>query len=269
MTQPAGGALDQVVEAVQASRKYRAVCVPLIRRVAARELAVGHSAREAIKITRNKLHQVGGAYFAAPIDYGWALDELQQASNDPARLCETCLRLMRLHVSTRERVGFVEDFYQTTMGDLAPVRSVLDVACGLNPLAIPWMPLVEGAQYHAYDIYTDLAAFLGRFMALAGVEGCAGACDVIQSPPPESADVALLLKAIPCLEQIDPEAGPRLLDGIDAPHVIVSFPARSIGGRQKGMLQNYERRFQGMVAGKGWDVQRFEFPMELVFRVSR
>ena len=52
-----------------------------------------------------------------------------------------CLERMRGHASTQERLPILEEFFQTTLASIAPVESVLDLACGLNPLALPWMPL--------------------------------------------------------------------------------------------------------------------------------
>jgi 16S rRNA (guanine(1405)-N(7))-methyltransferase len=78
-----------------------------------------------------------------------------------------------------------------------------------------------------------------------------------------------LLKTIPCLEQIDKAIGPRLLDQVPAEHLLVSFPAQSLGGRSKGMVQNYEAHFREMLAGKPWRAQRFEFSTELAFLLSR
>ena len=72
----------------------------------------------------------------------------------------------------------------------------------------------------------------------------------------------------PCLEQVDKDAGQRLLDTIHARHVIVSYPTRSVSGRNVGMAQHYAERFAGLVAGRGWLVERFEFENELVFRLT-
>ena len=62
---------------------------------------------------------------------------------------------------------------------LPPIRSVLDVACGLNPLAIPWMPLAPDVHYYACDIYADMIAFLNGFFQIAGIDGQAQACDLV------------------------------------------------------------------------------------------
>ena len=91
----------------------------------------------------------------------------------------------------------------------------------------------------------------------------------LQQPPQQPVHLALLLKTIPCLEQLDKQVGIRLLEGIQAEHILVSFPAHSLGGQSRGMVQNYEAHFREMVAGRHWSVQRFLFPGELAFLVSR
>src|SRR5262249_35063568 len=125
-----------------------------------------------------------------------------------------CLRVMHHHASTRERLPILNEFCTTIFAALPPVRSVLDVACGLNPLAIPWMPLTADATYIACDIYEDMADFLNGFFPLAGVQGRAEACDVIGTPPTQTVDLALVLKVLPPLEQIDKTAGLTLLKAL-------------------------------------------------------
>ena len=131
------------------------------------------------------------------------------------------------------------------------------------------MPLSEHAQYYAYDIYQDMMNFLNDCMALLPVQGYGEVCDVIQHCPAQKVDVAFVLKTIPCLEQVERSAGPRLLETINADHLVVSFPAHSLGGRGKGMVANYEARFYELVGDKTWSMRRFAFPTELVFLISK
>lgn len=261
--------LDDLVAAVRASRNYRRVTEQLVREIGARELQKGRSVRDAVKATKNKLHQVGGAYLPAAMRYDEWLAGLRAAAGDADRLREQCRAVMSHHASTRERLPILDQFYATMLAPLAPVTSVLDLACGLNPLAIPWMPLAPGARYHAYDIYEDMMAFLAAFFPLAGVQGVARACDVIHAPPQQRAQVALLLKALPCLDQAEPSAGLRLLDAVAAEHVVVSFPVASLGGRDKNMVRNYERSFREAVQARPWAVERFEFATELAFLIHK
>ena len=62
------GQIDAVVEAILAAPKYRSIAPTLVRTLAARELVVRRNVREAIKATKNRLHQVVGAYVEQRID---------------------------------------------------------------------------------------------------------------------------------------------------------------------------------------------------------
>ncbi len=263
--------LDQLVDAVLASRKYKSISQDLIKNLGSQELAKHHTLKEAIKATKNKLHQIGGAYLEGEVPYSSWLAELKHASQqkDKTQLLHACMSIMPHHASTRERLPILEQFYTTFLADLPPVNTVIDIACGLHPLAIPWMPLAEQVQYYAYDMYQDMTDFLNEFMTIIHVHGYAQSCDVIQKCPTHKVDLAFMLKAIPCLEQVDKSAGLRLLDTINADHLLVSFPVHSLGGRKMGMAANYEAHFRELVADKTWSIERFEFANELVFRIAK
>lgn len=260
--------LEALIDAVQASTKYGSITPELTRKLGAEELKKHPRLKEAVKATKNRLHQVAGAYLSAPPNYAEWLERLA-AAETPEERRSICRTLMQTHASTRERLGILHEFYRVALSEIAPVHSVIDVACGLNPLAIPFMPLAEGATYYACDIYTDLADFLNVAFPLLGVRGEAWATDVTQTVPQQPADLAIVVKAIPCLQQIDKGIGARLLEGISAEHVLVSYPAQSLGGASKGMRANYEAQFNELVAGKGWAVRKYDFANELAFLVSR
>ena len=207
-----------LVAAVLGSSKYRAVSPDLVRAVGARELAARPNLKAAIKATKNTLHQAGGAFLDAPIDYSRALARLREAAASGDEALHAAARaVMALHTSTRERLPILDDFYATTLAALPPPGRVLDVACGLNPLARPWLPLPPATELIAYDIYADQIAFLNDFFALAGVAGRAEVRDVVGHPPDEPADLALVLKTLPCLEASDRRAPERLLDAMEHP----------------------------------------------------
>ncbi len=244
--------LAELVEAILGSPKYRGVNRGVVERIGAQELVRQRKLKEAVKATKNKLHQVGGAYLEHRPDLRRWLEALQEAARAGGAdaLRGACRSIMAHHASTRERLPILDRFYAETLSDLPPIRSVLDVACGLNPLAAPWMPLAEGAEYLACDIYENVLEFLDKALAVMGVRGSARPCDLSQSCPADRVDVALVLKTIPCLEQLDKSAGSRLLDGINADHILVSFPVRSLCGRTKGMAANYESRFRALASGR-------------------
>jgi 16S rRNA (guanine(1405)-N(7))-methyltransferase len=222
----------------------------------------------AIKETKNTLHQIAGAYLESTPPY----TKWREAMADAGQSSEEWKRLLRgmmpYHASTRERLPSLETFYTTTLADIQPVRSVLDLACGLNPLAIPWMPLAEGFSYYAYDLYTDMMAFLNDYLAKATPYSEAQACDVAVSPPARSVHVAYVLKFLPLLEQLAKEETLPWLRNIQAEYLLVSFPTRTLGGRDVHMAANYEARFREAIQETGWEMQRFAFPNELCFLIK-
>jgi 16S rRNA (guanine(1405)-N(7))-methyltransferase len=262
-------ALDEVVRSVAASPLYRGIAPELIASVGRRELGKRRSLKEAVKATKSKLHQVAGAYFPRQDYAGWLSMLERAAAGGPDDLKAACRAILGQHASTRERLPILDELYARTLGTIPPPRRVLDLACGLHPLAIPWMPLAPDAEYVAYDVFPDLATFLNRVLPLLGVRGTAQVADVTAAPPTGHADLALLLKALPCLEQLDAAAGARLLDALDADHVLVTFPVHSLGGRRKGMVATYDARMERLLAGKRWSVARFEFATELAFLLAQ
>lgn len=260
--------IDILVESVLASPKYKDISPQLVRNIGTQELSKRRTLKEALKATKNKLHQMGGAYLEGA-DYARWLHELRACAEDKNELQRVCWSIMTHHASTRERLPILDQFYMTLLTDLAPISSVLDLACGFHPLALPWMPLAESVTYYAYDIYQHMMDFLQEWFTLIGIQGYAQVCDILQACPTHPVDVAFVLKTIPCLEQLDKHAGQRLLQALNAHYLIVSFPVHSLGGKRKGMLAHYEAQFREMIRDTPWAVRRIEFATELVFVVTK
>jgi len=261
--------IQSVVAAVLSSRKYRSITPALVEAVAATELGKGRSQKEAIKATKNQLHQSAAVYQNERMAYDRWLADLRDVWPDATARRLHLRQLLTAHTSTNERLPFLDDFYTRIFALLPPVHSVLDIACGLNPLALPWMPLAADASYRAVDIFSDQIDFLNGFFPLAGIAGQAETRDVLTDCPTEPVDLALVLKTIPCLEQMEKNAGAVLLEQIQARYLVVSFPMRSLGGRQKGMEATYAARFAELTEGWQARITRLDFANELVFVVER
>ena len=258
--------LTQLIDAVTSSAKYRQVAPALVRAIGIQELRKRRTLKEAIKATKNKLHQTVGAYWSGKQAYGEWLTALRAAS-DPDAQRAACQSMLTQHASTRERLPLLDEFYPTIFAGLPPIRSILDLACGLNPLTIPWMPLAPNASYHACDVDAEQIGFLQQALPLFGVQGTAAVCDLLQPFSPPAAEVVLLLKTLPCLEQIDKSVSTRLVKVLHTPVIIISYPAQSLGGRNKGMVQSYRTHFQHLFPADERQIQEFVFPTEIVFRL--
>lgn len=263
--------LQQLMEMVAGSDKYAAISPELIRAVGEKELVKRRTMKEAVKETRNKLHQVGSAFQEKPIPYAAWKKELAGLPTvlQSEEAQEFLQASMAWHASTAERLSILPRFFQETLASLAPVTSILDLACGLNPLCLPWMPVAKDVTYAACDIYQDMTDFMTVFFDHFHIHGNAFTCDLSQSVPGQSAQVALLLKTIPCLDQVNKNAAGRLLRELQADYILVSFPAHSLGGRNKGMKENYEARFESLIEGQNWKVTRFDYVSELAFLIEK
>jgi len=260
--------IEPLVNEILAASKYRQVAPDLVRSLVGSELGKGRKRADTIKAVKNKLHQIGGAYQVGRPRYADWLAQLQNATAEN-QLRPACRQIMAQHASTQERLPILDEFYATVLADLPPVNRVLDLACGLNPLAVPWMPLAADAHYIACDIYGDQCEFLAATLPILKVAGEVFVCNLLEAQTLPSADVVLLLKTIPCLEQVDKAIGQRLLRLIDAPVLLISFPVHSLGGHQKGMASYYEQHFYELVDGQPWQIERFLFATELVFRIKK
>jgi 16S rRNA (guanine(1405)-N(7))-methyltransferase len=262
--------LEAIVSDVASSKKYRAICPATIRRVAEQQLEATPRGplKAATKATKRKLHQVYGAFEQA-IDYEIAMQAVRMAyqMGSEAEIKTACQQILGLHSSTRERLPILDRFYRAILEITGPPSSVLDLGCGLNPVALPWMNLPAHSRYIALDIDAERIGFLNHYLALAGLEPLARCQDVLVQPPEEEVDLGLLLKMSPSLERQQPGSTLRLMDHLRARNVVVSFAIRSLGGREKGMVEQYQQQFQKWAGSKQWSVVPLIFETELVFVV--
>jgi 16S rRNA (guanine(1405)-N(7))-methyltransferase len=263
--------LPELIETVRQGSKYRHIHEDLIRNIAMSELNKDRSWKETIKAVRNKIHQVGSAYQPTGIDYERLIEVMKSLPRDIQNplVKDFCRDTMKQHASTRERLVILDQFYLTIFTNHAPITSLLDVACGLNPLALAWIPLSPECDVMVCDIYGDQIDFLNLFFDYFQINGKAICCDLTQEVPEGDFQIALVLKTIPCLEQIDKKIGSRLLNGINSKNILVSFPAKSLGGRDKGMRQFYSAHFEAIIAEHNWQVDKFSFSNEEAFLVHK
>jgi 16S rRNA (guanine(1405)-N(7))-methyltransferase len=259
--------VPEIVERVLQSSRYRDVDPSLLTRLADEELPRARNADDAVKRVKRRLHQAVGAFRGtAPAD---ALAKIRHAWHgdvtEPA-FRAACADVLATHASMRERVPFLDRFYAAIWERTGPPARVLDIGCGLGPLALPWME-IGPARYVATDVDQRPLVTARAFLELVGQAHEVVVADAVTNPPLTDVDVALLLKLVPTLDRQDAHAAARLLDTLRAGHAVVSFPARSLAGRGKGMERTYRQRLDRLVAetGRVREVTETSVPNELVF----
>ena len=260
-----------LVEYVLAKPKYQQISPELIESIAKSELAKGRKGKETQKAILSKLHQVGTAYFSQKQTYSeWeAMLALLPMDMHSSEVKDFCTDVMRSHYSTDERIPILEDFYQTILNRIQPIHSILDLACGLNPLATPWMPVEEDVRYIGCDIFRDMTAFLNVFGKHFKKNMQYHTCNLLEADFNEQVKVAFLLKTLPCLEQLEKGFTENLLRAIPAEYILISYPISSLSGKSKGMQENYTDQFTQLMAAFKWTYEQFEFMSELAFLVKK
>lgn len=268
MTGTEAALADDLTTRILATAKYRGLDESIVRRIAA-EAAERFGDRDlAAKHAKRKLHQAVGAFRKGSAARA-VTEAVAAVRSGQADLTSAAASAMRAHASSAERTRWLAPLYRQVAAWCGTPSSVADLACGLNPLAIPWMQLAPGASYFACEADADLVATLAGLNEIMPVRLTAQTCDLVTSPPPARADVALLLKTVTTLEQQRAGAAGRVLAALDCRHVIVSLPRRSLSGRV-GYRDGAEAAVRSAAAGSRYHVGgQAAFGDELVYHLRR
>jgi len=259
---------ERIFQRLAGSKKYRHLCPETLFRLADWALhRYGPAGAE--KAAKNKLHQVYGAFMPGT-DTG--LIEAFLSGFAPVGEGETLKAGIRSilagHASTRERLPIIDTLYTDLFNLIGKPRVLIDLACGLNPFTLPWMDLEADAQYYAFDMDCRLMALLRSFFSYLQKPYQAVCADLLTALPPVAADVALLLKALPSLEQQEKGAGERIISGIKARHIVVSFPVRTLSGKARGMEKHYHRVISDLAQRLGYGCACLSYPDEVFYILS-
>ena len=215
------------------STKYDMIYEPLIERIIAEE----SEKKDPIKSAKTRMHQLYGAYLHGNSHKKATvlLEEMNTAE------------ILSLHASTRERLLCINELYHFIAEYTGAVKSILDLGCGFNPFAVSLMPdsLVKNLEvYHTYDIDLRTRDLLNCFFEMKGLPAAAKCADLAAETPGELVDLAFMLKLIPVLEAQCAGRGFKLANALNTRFLVISYPVKSLGGREKGMEKNYAASFK-------------------------
>jgi 16S rRNA (guanine(1405)-N(7))-methyltransferase len=221
-----------VFRQVTASAKYAGLDEGFVRRIAGEACARFRDQHSAVKYARRKLHQAVGAFQTGSLCDAVRGCVAAIRSGVPVR--EACVTAMRAHASTAERAAVLDPFYRQIEQWCGRPAAVADLACGLSPLAIPWLVTGPDATYWCCDVDRDLTMSLPDLSEPFGVTVLAEARDLVgprvPSPP---AELVLLLKTLTTLELQRSGGARELLAALGAPLVVASLPRGSLSAGRR------------------------------------
>ncbi len=205
-----------------------------------REAPKQTSQKALYKEVRRKLHNIVAPYLGEP-DYA-ALAARLAAIGDPSpqspALRAFCLDVLGEHASTSERIPHLEAFYEQLFAAAGTPDSILDLACGLHPLGLPWMGLPGAVQYHAYDIMQPRIEFLNQFFRALDRPPLAENRDILVHPPEIEADLALFFKEAHRFEKRQPGCNREFWGSLKVNTLAVSLPTENLAGTHSLLDQN-------------------------------
>lgn len=266
-TQPDITALAQTI---LTNRKYAnsGLLAATVEDVLRQEFSRHTSQAAALSSAKRKLHNICASYLGDP-DYVQALVEIDAAfAGGEDSYLEFCRSMLASHDSTRERLPIMVELYQKIFTITGQPQSLADLACGLNPFALPWMGLTSLKTYLAFDIIQPRIDLINRFFAKNGLPPSAYCRDILLNTPGEHTDVAFLFKEAHRIEQRSHNANRALWQAIDTDWLVISLPPSSLS-RQHDLADGMRRLVARTMEGLDWRVMELAFDSELVFLVKK
>jgi 16S rRNA (guanine(1405)-N(7))-methyltransferase len=261
--------LTAVITAIKQSKKYGDTSEETIRELSITALQQHKKPKAAIKAVRTRLHGIMAPYLGDPV-YDEAVGELTAvfSTNDQAQINAVCADILHTHLSTRERQPLLPAFYDEIFAITGKPKTLLDLACGLNPLAFPWMGLDNDTAFYAYDIHEPRIGLLNHYFRLQGLPPLAKLQDIAHHFPQETGDVALFLKEMPRFSRNYGNLGRPLLEALPVKWLVISFPAVSAHGGRK-LDGRYREFMYQLIDGHDWPITELLFGEEMVFCINK
>lgn len=221
---------ESIFEKLSTNKKYSEVCPDTIKRVISECEGRYKKPKDMEKAVREKLHGITSAFNDLGKDIS---EEIASVSGND----EALESILKRHASTRERLPLsaMDDLYRRIFEVTGKPESILDLACGLNPvyLAVRFPESrITGADISGSCV-TAINALGGNASGLWSDLLCEN------SVPDERFHIALLFKILPLLERQKSGSAMEVMNRIDAEYLVISFPTRTLGGRNVGMEDNY------------------------------
>jgi 16S rRNA (guanine(1405)-N(7))-methyltransferase len=262
--------ISQFTQEVLQSPKYRAVDIPeaLIESLYIQESPNHKRLQDLHKAVRKKLHNIVAAYLGDS-DYGQATQDLKEAfQQDEQAIKNVCTQILNSHISTQERLPFLDVFYQEIFTRVGKPQSILDLACGYHPFGLPWMNLDQNCQYFAFDIIKARVELINTFFGLLQRPLLAFQQDILIHPPQMEADIAFFFKEAHRFDHRQRGCNRDFWQALKVKHLLVSLPATSMTMRHDKSVQ-HRRLVYETLKDLNWSVEEFQIENELIFWIRK
>lgn len=247
------------------SKKYSSLYKPTVARIVA-DISRRYPPKLVEKAVKRKLHQIWGAYFIRP-NFTKMLADIEKRLEKGESIKSILLPVLALQSSTKERIPILDEFYQKIFSLTGRPESIVEPGCGLNSLTYFWLP--SSIKYFGFDVDMGQIDFLNSVFTLLKAKNAQVKLGDIFVDRFKEAEMILLLKVLPLFEHQSKGCSLAILKKLRCKYLVVSFPTKSLSGKDKGMRGFYEKVFRNLIKNEPWSVKKLEFESELVFVIRK
>lgn len=169
--------------------------------------------------------------------------------------------VLKSHSSTIERLSFYPKL-KKIIAKTKP-KSILDLGCGVNPLALA----TKKIRYYASDIKEDELLIIKKFFKEKNINGETFVYDLRKiSPGLPTTDLCLIFKVIDILSDSTKERNilaEKIISLVPAKHIIISFATKKISGRSMNHPQR--KWFEAILKKHNLKFEKFSSNNEIFY----
>ena len=262
--------IQALIAEIRASPKYRDINLPVetLKDLIYRESYHYKKVKDVKQAVKKKLHNIVAPYLGDP-DYEQASYEMEAAFREGEDSSKSfCLKMLNLHASTKERIPIMEQFYERIFSETGLPGSILDLACGLNPFALPWMGIPEKTKYYPYDLNYPRVQLINQFFGYLNRPQTAIYQDILVNPPKMAADLAFFFKEAHRFDQRQKGCNRDFWISLPVRKIVVSLPTSSLTGKHDKMEQ-HQRLVYEAIENLNWPVQEIILQSEIIFIIQK
>ena len=278
---------DEITTEILKSKKYSGIEKNVIERISSETIQKYTGKKDVVKAVKKELHIIHESFLSEScLTKAESLIDNYKGENVNTDR-DFAVQLMALHASTRERLPEADEIYALLGEYIRAEDCVIDIGCGFNPFALPFYSVFP-KKYYAFDICLNAKRLLEKYFMLINrsceTDYSAEIFDAAAQMPlvfsqgqtalsagtgENGKNTLFMFKLMPLLERQKKGHGFRIMENPSFKKIIVSFPTKSAGGREKGMEAFYSSFFESKLPTELVIAEKAVFKNEMFYIVTR
>jgi hypothetical protein len=171
-------------------------------------------------------------------------------------------QLLQTHSSTKERLNFYSELKELIKK--LKIKSILDLGCGLNPLALADKKIT----YYASDIREDEISIISDYFHANKLKGKAYVQNLMQENLEfPKTDLCLIFKVLDVIDSWPYPLTRKILSSLDSKNILVSFATKKLSGKRMNLPQR--SWFEKILFQMNLNYEKFSSDNEVFYLIKK